>query len=82
MRHQAVAATGKPLIPPSHFGTQRKEYNAMSETIWHLSYTCFGCKKKKTFDDGQPTKMKNGRTGRKVTICPKCADKNARSKAQ
>jgi len=54
----------------------------MSETIWHLTYTCFGCKKKKTFDDGQPIKMKNGRTGRKVTICPKCADKNARRKKQ
>ena len=46
------------------------------EMIWHLNYTCYGCKKKKTFQDGQPTKMKHGKTKRKVTICPECAEKN------
>ena len=45
------------------------------ERIWTLSFTCYGCKKKKGFE--QPTMMRNGRTNRMVSICKDCADKNA-----
>jgi hypothetical protein len=52
-----------------------------SEIMWtldeangRLKFTCYGCKKTKTGE--YPTKMKNEKTGRSVSICEDCKEKN------
>ena len=43
------------------------------EVVWHLSFSCYGCKKKCV---GTKHRLRNPRTGRHVTLCDECNEKN------
>ena len=49
------------------------------EVVWHLSFWCYGCKKKCV---GGKHKMHNPRTKRSVTVCDACKQRNAEAQRE